>query len=60
VELSECLLSPDFPNLKAAIDSYENQMCQRAAEVTSITLQQMNDLHAPDAIKNLLAVFAQV
>ena len=57
VELSECLSSPNFPNVEAAIASYEKQMCQRAAEVTRISLQQMNDLHAPDAIKNLLAVF---
>jgi 2-polyprenyl-6-methoxyphenol hydroxylase-like FAD-dependent oxidoreductase len=57
VELSECLCSLDFPNLQAAIASYEKQMCQRAAEITSVSLQQMNDLHAPDAIKNLLAVF---
>lgn len=57
VELSECLSSPGFPSLQAAIASYEKQMCQRAAEVTGITLQQMHDLHAPNAIKNLLAVF---
>ena len=57
VELSECLCSRNFPNLQAAIASYEKQMCQRAAEITGITLQQMHDLHAPNAIKNLLAVF---
>jgi 2-polyprenyl-6-methoxyphenol hydroxylase-like FAD-dependent oxidoreductase len=57
VELSECLCSANFPNLQAAIASYEKQMCRRAAEVTGITLQQMTALHAPDAIKNLLAVF---
>ncbi|WP_216595793.1 FAD-dependent oxidoreductase [Niastella koreensis] len=57
VELSECLCSPGFPNLQAAFAGYEKHMCQRAAEVTRITLQQMHDLHAPGAIKNLLAVF---
>lgn len=57
VELCECLCSPNFPNVQAAIFHYEKQMCQRAADVTGISLQQMHDLHAPDAIKNLLTVF---
>jgi 2-polyprenyl-6-methoxyphenol hydroxylase-like FAD-dependent oxidoreductase len=57
LELSECLTSPNFPDLTAAIASYEKQMCKRAGEVTAITLQQMNDLHAPGAIGNLLTIF---
>lgn len=60
VELSESLCSPNVPNVQAAIAGYEKQMCHRAAAVTRNTLQQMHHLHAPDAIKNLLAVFARV
>jgi len=57
LELSECLTNGKYPDLRTAIANFEKQMCSRAGEITTITLKQMEMLHAPDAIKNLLDIF---
>jgi 2-polyprenyl-6-methoxyphenol hydroxylase-like FAD-dependent oxidoreductase len=58
LELAEALLSDQFPDILSALDHAKQQMCQRAAAVTEITLNQTAALHAPHAIDNLLAMFS--
>lgn len=57
LELAECLLSEDFPNIHSAISAYENQMRLRGSEVAQISLEQMDSLHSTDAIPNILKMF---
>jgi 2-polyprenyl-6-methoxyphenol hydroxylase-like FAD-dependent oxidoreductase len=57
LELSECLTNGQYPDLKTAIANFEKQMCSRAEKITTITLKQMQMLHSPNAIKNLLDLF---
>ncbi|OQP63481.1 2-polyprenyl-6-methoxyphenol hydroxylase [Niastella vici] len=57
LELSECFTNGKYPDLKTAIANFEKQMCQRAGEITTITLNQMQALHSPGAIKHLLNIF---
>ncbi|MDR3713842.1 MAG: NAD(P)/FAD-dependent oxidoreductase [Puia sp.] len=56
LELSACLTDPVFPNLQAAIASYETQMCKRAGETARMTLDQTASLHSPHAISDMMAV----
>ena len=58
LELAEALLSDQFPDILSALDHAQQQMCQRAAAITEITLNQTAALHAPNAINNLLAMFS--
>ena len=56
LELSRCLTSDKFPDGRAAIADYEQQMRKRAAEMAQITLAQTDSLHAHDAIAHMLTV----
>ena len=56
LELSECLTSGTFADTRTAIAHYEQQMRNRAADITQLTLTQTELLHAPNAIGNMLAV----
>jgi len=54
LELSECLTNASFPDLRTAIEAYEQPMRSRAAETARMTLESMAMLHSPDAISNLM------
>ncbi len=56
-ELAECLSSNDFTNLQAAIAQYEQQMLQRAAQVTQHTLDNTTLMHSEDGLEKLLQLF---
>jgi 2-polyprenyl-6-methoxyphenol hydroxylase-like FAD-dependent oxidoreductase len=60
LELAEALLSDQFSDITLALDHARQKMCQRAAIITEITLNQTAALHAPNAINNLLAMFSGV
>jgi 2-polyprenyl-6-methoxyphenol hydroxylase-like FAD-dependent oxidoreductase len=56
LELSQCLISDNFPELQQAIASYEKQMRIRAAEIGKETLDSTAALHAPNAIPWLIDI----
>jgi 2-polyprenyl-6-methoxyphenol hydroxylase-like FAD-dependent oxidoreductase len=56
LELSECLTSKDFTDLRSAIAHYENQMRKRASETAQLTLQQTEALHAVDGLQYLVGM----
>lgn len=56
-ELAEQLTANDFSEIKTAISRYEKAMCQRAAEITEVTLQSMENMHSKEAFKFLLDTF---
>lgn len=56
LELAECLTNDAFPNPRAAIAHYEQQMRSRSRQITQLTLEQTDRLHSPDAIANMLSV----
>jgi hypothetical protein len=56
--LSECLNNEEFPTIQAAIAQYEKQMLRRAAEVTKMTLDSTEMLHAEDAAERLIKMFS--
>lgn len=58
LELSQCLTSDTFSDVQSAIAAYEIQMRTRAAEAASMTLEQTDLLHAPDAIAHMIAVIS--
>ena len=58
LELSSCLTAEEFPNVQTAIAQYEKQMCARFAEVGKITLEQTESLHSPNALFDMMAMFA--
>ena len=58
LELSECLASGAFADIRTAIAHYEQQMRSRAADITDLTLRQTDLLHSPDAIDTMLSVMA--
>ncbi|WP_317046647.1 FAD-dependent oxidoreductase [Spirosoma pollinicola] len=57
LELSECLTSTGFPDVKTAIEVYENQMRARASETAQLTLEQTEALHSPNAMATMMAIF---
>ncbi len=57
LELVEQLTSTDFSNIKTAISKYERAMRQRAAEITEVTLQSMENMHSKEALKFLVDTF---
>jgi 2-polyprenyl-6-methoxyphenol hydroxylase-like FAD-dependent oxidoreductase len=57
LELVEQLTAPDVSDIKTAISKYERAMCQRAAEITEVTLQSMENMHAKDGLKFLVDMF---
>lgn len=59
-ELAYSLTNPDFEDLQTAISSFEKQMCQRASEVTKMTLESTEMLHSDDPINRMMAMFNEV
>lgn len=57
MELAAHLTSDEFITIKEAITNFEKQMCMRAAEVTTITLESTEMLHSENAVSNLLNMF---
>ena len=57
LELAECLLNDDFPDLHAAIAVYEKQMRERTSETAKITMQMTQAFHSPDSIGFLKRFF---
>lgn len=57
LELSECLTSDSYPDIRTAIAGYEDNMRKRASEVARMTLEQTDVLHAPGALPRLLQIF---
>ncbi|WP_028978693.1 FAD-dependent oxidoreductase [Sporocytophaga myxococcoides] len=60
VELCNCLLSSEFPDVQSAIAAYERQMLLRFADVARITLEQTDSLHSANAVSNMLELFNQL
>lgn len=58
LELSDCLSNEAYPDLQTAIAAYENQMNARFAEIGSITMEQTYSMHSPDALSDMLKMFA--
>ena len=56
LELSMHLTSDQEESLATAIASYEQQMCARAWDIATMTLEQTEALHSSNAIDNLLSV----
>ena len=56
LELSQCLMSEDFPDTLSAIASFEKQMRIRAAEAAKDSMDSMTVLHSPDAIPFMLSI----
>ncbi|MFT3823307.1 MAG: NAD(P)/FAD-dependent oxidoreductase [Chitinophagaceae bacterium] len=59
LELSNCLTDPAFADVHEAIAHYEKQMCTRAGEIATMTLEQTALLHSPDAIPHMLELLGQ-
>lgn len=59
LELSKNLINPQFKTLLEAIADFEQQMCQRSAEITAFTLEQTEILHSERAAPYLLKLFSQ-
>jgi 2-polyprenyl-6-methoxyphenol hydroxylase-like FAD-dependent oxidoreductase len=57
LELSDCLTSNDFANIKSAIFHFEKEMIKRTSEVTAITLQSTEIFHSKNALQELLNMF---
>ncbi|HTK20734.1 MAG TPA: NAD(P)/FAD-dependent oxidoreductase [Mucilaginibacter sp.] len=57
LELAECLLNKNFPDIHAAIGAYEKQMRARASEVAKMTMEQTASMHSPEGLNNMLAMF---
>lgn len=56
-ELAECLTNDEFKDIKTSISSYENEMIERASEVTRLTLENTVLMHSENAIENLMKIF---
>jgi len=57
LELSECLTSDSYPDIRSAIAGYEVPMRKRASAIAQMTLEQTDVLHAPEALSKLLQIF---
>jgi 2-polyprenyl-6-methoxyphenol hydroxylase-like FAD-dependent oxidoreductase len=57
LELAECLLNDQFPDTRAAIAAYEQQMRTRASETAQMTMEQTAWLHSEKGLENLLEMF---
>jgi 2-polyprenyl-6-methoxyphenol hydroxylase-like FAD-dependent oxidoreductase len=60
LELSQCLMSDDFPTILSAISAYEKQMRIRAAEAARQSLDSTDLLHSPDAIPFFLELMGAI
>lgn len=58
LELSNCLTSPQFPTLQAAIAHYEQHMRQRASAVAQETLAQTAALHSAEGLAHLVGLLS--
>ena len=58
LELSNCLTGNDFPDLRAAIAAYEQQMRKRAAIAAKKSLESSDALHSPGAIPFIIQVIS--
>ncbi len=56
LELSNCLLNENFPEVQSAIAAYEKQMRARASEIANITMESTAALHSEQAISFLIEV----
>ncbi len=56
LELSECVLSNDFPDTLSAIRAYEQQMRERASETAKNSLDSTEILHSANAIPFMLQI----
>lgn len=59
LELYEALTDQNFRGLPAAMSRYETKMLQRAAEVTQLTLEQTEALHAENSLGYMLEFFKE-
>jgi len=59
LELSECLTSDEFTDIKTAIAYYENQMRERAAEAAKESLENTEWMHSENALARMMAMFEQ-
>lgn len=60
LELAEQLTATDFKDVKTTISKYEKPMCQRAAEITEVTLRSMENMHSEVALTLLLNTFRNI
>jgi 2-polyprenyl-6-methoxyphenol hydroxylase-like FAD-dependent oxidoreductase len=60
LELSECLTSTKYQDLRSAIEAYEIQMRKRASEAAKMTLENTEYLHSPNALKGMVEMFKSV
>jgi 2-polyprenyl-6-methoxyphenol hydroxylase-like FAD-dependent oxidoreductase len=60
LELSECLTSTKYQDLRSAIKAYEIQMRKRASEAAKMTLENTEYLHSPNALKGMVEMFKSV
>jgi 2-polyprenyl-6-methoxyphenol hydroxylase-like FAD-dependent oxidoreductase len=58
LELSICLTSATFPDLKTAIAHYEKEMLARASETARMTLEQTDALHSKEGLEHMMAMFS--
>lgn len=57
-ELAECLTGNNYNSVQEAIAHFEHSMCQRAAEVTQISLDSTDMLHSDDAVAKMLRMMS--
>lgn len=59
LDLSECLTSNEYPDLKTAMAAYEKQMLERAAVLGKEAVDGITDFASPtdDSIRQLIAMF---
>ncbi len=56
LELSQYLLSGDYPDTLTAIAAFENQMRARAAETAEMTMYSTAALHSKEAMGFMMGV----
>jgi 2-polyprenyl-6-methoxyphenol hydroxylase-like FAD-dependent oxidoreductase len=59
LELSECLTSGNYPNLREAISAYEINMRKRATIAAQQSLENGARMHSPDAPGQMLHIFGK-
>ncbi|WP_241462457.1 FAD-dependent oxidoreductase [Sphingobacterium deserti] len=57
LELADNLTAEHFIDTQTAISKYERAMLERAGQITEVTLQSMEDMHAKDGLKFLVDMF---
>lgn len=57
LELAEQLTATNFSSMKTAISNYEHEMRRRAAEITKVTLQSMENMHQETGLQYLVDTF---